>query len=112
MMSDFELPGDPEGGMFGLRRAVENGPPPKPEAHARLAAALTAAMLRKKRRGRRPANWRSEMRRVVWTVLDYFPNATSAHIARLLHAKCLSKEASITVRTIENWVGQVRKLKP
>src|SRR5271165_2742298 len=99
MRPESEFPGDAEGGMFGLRRAFEDGPPPKPPSdHSHLVAALIAARLSKRpRRGAPPKVWRSEMRPVVWKVLDYFPEATNAQIARDLHAECLFKEASITV---------------
>lgn len=112
MKPESEIPGDAEGGMFGLRRVLEDGPPPKaPADRSRLVAALITARLRKRpRRGAPPKAWRSEMRPVVRFVLDYFPKATNAEIARALHTECLFKEANVTTRTIENWLSVVRKL--
>jgi cytochrome P450 len=113
-----EFPGDPEGGMFGLRPAIEQGSPPRApgernEAHERLVAALMARL--RKRRGRRPANWRSDLRPVVAYVLKYSPKATNAEIAREIHT-CL-KEADgkkpwplVSLRTLQNWLTEVRKL--
>ena len=115
-MSDIDLPHDPEGGMFGLRRAFESGPPPKPPAdHSRLVAALVSAKLRKRtKRGAPPKAWRSEMRPIVAFVLQHFPDASNAEIARALYspdgANLGCAENLESTRTIENWLTTVRKL--
>src|ERR1700722_12248921 len=115
MKRESEFPGDPEGGMFGLRPAIEQGPPPRAhgernEAHKRLVAALMA----RKRRGRRPANWRSDLRPVVAYVLKYPPKATNGEIASEIYT-CLEEDGKkrwpvVSLRTIQNWLTEVRKL--
>ena len=122
MKPDSEFPGDAEGGMFGLRRAFEPGPPPKsPSVHSRLAAALLARLEEqvrlRKRRGRRPVAWRSELRPVVAEIMRQVPKATAAEIARELFdapgGPNLKKTTGLTTaRTIETWLSQVKRLNP
>jgi hypothetical protein len=102
--------------MFGLRPAIEQGPPQRAPGERNEAHEVAALMARlKKRRGRRPANWRSDFRPVVAYVLKYHPKVTNAEIARELHA-CLEEEDGkrrwpvVSLRTLQNWLTEVSKL--
>jgi hypothetical protein len=112
---EFELPDDPEGGMFGLRPALESGPSPQPsDVHSKLVVALMSR-LRNSRKGRPTSRWRSELRPIVAQVLRDFPNATNAELARVFfddpEGPNLNKTANITsVLTIQNWLTEIRRL--
>jgi hypothetical protein len=113
---DFELPGDPEGGMFGLRRALESGPSQQPsDVHRKLVAALLSRLRKRAVKGRPKSRWRSELRPIVFYVLRYHPDATNAEIARVFYddpeGPNLKKTAGITsVLTIQNWLTEIRRL--
>ena len=121
MTADPEFPGDSESGMAGLRDAFSLGPPPPPppDPHARLRAALMTQWEKRvglrSRRGRRRVNWRVDMRPIVRFVVQHFPNATNAEIARALYdtpdGPNLKLTAGVsTPRTIENWLSGFRRL--
>jgi hypothetical protein len=113
---DFELPGDPEGGMFGLRRALESGPSQQPsDVHRKLVAALLSRLRSPRVKGRPKSHWRSELRPIVAQVLREFPNATNAELARIFfddpEGPNLNKTAGITsILTIQNWLTEIRRL--
>ena len=113
---DFELPGDPEGGMFGLRRALESGPSQQPsDVHRKLIAALLSRLRSPRVKGRPKSRWRSELRPIVAQVLREFPNATNAELARVFfddpEGPNLNKTAGITsILTIQNWLTEIRRL--
>jgi hypothetical protein len=116
-MADPEFPDDHERGMFGLRRAFETGPSalPPSDPHKRLrdamlARAMLATRLRKPR-GRKPANWRTELRPIIADVLRSFPNAGNAEIVvAVLNEAGWKPWPRVSERTLENWLCQVRRL--
>lgn len=120
MSSGDKPPGDPEGGMFGLRSVFEQGPPPQPPAdHSKLIAAMLGARLgesglAKRRRGAPPKPWRTDLKPVALTVWQHFPNATNVEIATAIRKlarrpECKDIAGGASQRTIEIWLGEVRR---
>jgi hypothetical protein len=112
----IDLPGDEDGGMFGLRRALE---PPLTPAEKLARALLHARLLSKGKterrgRGRAPAEWRKVLLPFIAETMRIAPQLSNRKLAEYLLTDAdgprLEKEWNISQKTIENWLVGARRL--
>jgi hypothetical protein len=112
----IDLPGDQDGGMFGLRRALE---PPLTPAEKLARALLHARLLGKGKtatrgRGRRPVEWRKVLLPFIAWTMRMAPQWSNRKLAEYLLTDAdgphLNKEQNISQKTVENWLVGTRKL--
>jgi hypothetical protein len=111
----IDLPGDQDGGMFGLRR-IE---PPLTPAEKLARALLHARLLGKGKtatrgRGRGPVEWRKVLLPFIAWTMRMAPQLSNRKLAEYLLTDAdgphLNKEQNISQKTVENWLVGTRKL--
>ena len=104
------------GGLFGLVRPDPELPSPQELVDAELRRqALVSALLsfrHRKRRGRPIANWRKANREDTLTVWNDYPEMGPLEFAKILQPLDIWDGLNLSVETIENWLGELRKGKP
>lgn len=112
----IDLPGDEDGGMFGLRRALETRLTP---AEKLATALLHVRLLGKGKtatrgRGRAPVEWRRVLAAFIAQTMRDAPHITNRMLAQFLlddaDGPRLEKERNISQKTIENWLVDARRL--
>jgi hypothetical protein len=71
--------------------------------------ALAAALRNYRRHGAPVKKWRKDLREPMLAVMTKFPDASDAEIARKLWEAELRKSANISIRTIQNWLSEIRR---
>jgi len=96
---------------FGLGGPLQPGErTPQQQIDDVLARHALATALRKyRRRGAPVKKWRKDLREPMLAVMEKFPDVSDAEIARKLWEFELRKNENIGVRTIQNWLAEIRR---
>jgi hypothetical protein len=110
----IDLPGDEDGGMFGLRRALELPLTPAEKLARALLHAPVAEKAAKCRRGRPDSKWRKVLPPFVAQIMRTAPRFSGRQIAEHLledaEGPQLGRKQNISRKTIENMLTVSRKL--